>query len=287
MSAHATTLSVSGVTCTSSGVAPNDTLTCTPNGSPPPAGAPTCGITTNVPNNTLPSGGGTVTVAMNCSGGTPPYTYKWNGLKDITQSVTYSISVTTTFAATATDSAGQANTQSVTVTVSSGGGGGGGAAGLGNCTNQGMSVLGGGQTNVSWAGGGNWPSSPNNFGDASVWVFQITPPAGTAPSTTLGRFAVSEYGGPPTFRQMTISTLPCDFRAKDYTGATGPLSVSNGTTATIDYGVGTPQFFGGIAYLTAGTTYYVSVRNWSVDLNSWSCGQTACNAVMNDQPASP
>jgi hypothetical protein len=156
---------------------------------------------------------------------------------------------------------------------------------LSNCANQGMGVVGEAAIVSSWTSGGNWLTQA--FGDHVAWVFQVTAPAGTAQSQILGRFAVSEYQGPPTMRQVSLSRTPCDYRAKDYTGANGPLSISNGTTATIIYGVCTPQFFGGTACLTPGVTYFVSARNWSVDFNNWSCGQASCNAVMNAQPATP
>jgi hypothetical protein len=86
---------------------------------------------------------------------------------------------------------------------------------------------------------------------------------------------------------MTISTQACDFRNKDYTGANGPLAVSNGPTVSVSYGVATPFIFGP-AGLTAGQTYYVSVRNWQLDPTPQnSCPLTNCNAQMNLDPALP
>ncbi|HEV2037227.1 MAG TPA: hypothetical protein VGQ96_01370 [Candidatus Eremiobacteraceae bacterium] len=126
-----------------------------------------------------------------------------------------------------------------------------------------------------------------NFGDNTVWVFQMTVPPGTPTSAVKGRFVVVEYQGPNTLRQMTISKSACDFRLKDYTGVNGPLGVSNGNTVSLYFGVATPFIFGDPA-LTAGETYYFNVRNWQLDPTPQnSCGQTSCNAVVNEQPATP
>ncbi len=127
-----------------------------------------------------------------------------------------------------------------------------------------------------------------NFGSDTVWLFEVDVPAGTATSTTLGRFVIAEYQGPSTPRQLTISSQACDFRHVDSTGATGPLAVSNGSTASISFGVSTMTSAGGTAYLQAGRTYYVSARNWELDPTpGTSCAQTTCNAIMNETAAAP
>ena len=106
---------------------------------------------------------------------------------------------------------------------------------------------------------------------------------------------MSEFGGLPTTRQMTISSLPCDFRATDFRGVNGPLTSSNGSTASISFlavpadQVGTT---GTVADLVPGRTYFVSVRNWSVDLNQGAGGVSCpvgstCDAIFNYAPAGP
>jgi hypothetical protein len=145
-------------------------------------------------------------------------------------------------------------------------------------------------TTATWGQAQSWQSSQfGAFGSGAttVWLFTLKVPVGTPTSTVIGRFAISEFQGPTTFRQMTISLTPCDFRKVDYKGANGPLAVSNGTTATISYGVTTPTPVGP-AGLTAGQTYYVSARNWQLDPTPQnSCQAASCNAIMNVVPAAP
>jgi hypothetical protein len=254
------------------------------------------GCTLTPTSTSLPAGGGPVTLFAKCTAGDLPITHTLHGgpfeglsaqqasLATAVQFGPVTVTASTSVNDHATNTAGAASPDpTASITVASSGG-------LANCTNQGFTVIpSSGPTNAPWGSGGTWQSTQSgNFGDNTVWLFSITPPAGTAPSATLGRFAISEFSGPITSRQLTISTTPCDFRNRDYTGANGPIGVSNGTTASIIYGVCAPQFFGGNACMTAGTTYYVSARNWQLDPTPQvSCGQTSCNAIMNDQPASP
>jgi hypothetical protein len=252
----------------------------------PPSG---CTATANPPG-PLPIGGGSTTVTVTCSGGGAPTSYAWSanpavaGLQSttsvnsqgpltITQNTSFSVTPNNTSAG-----GGVGNTAQVSVTVQ--------GQTLGFC-NQYGSVIPASPINVTWGQPMSAQSVQSGaFADNTVWVFQITPPAGT-PSGTLGYFQAAEFGGLATPRQMTISRSACDFRSKDYTGANGPLSVSNGNTVSIQYQVATPQLFGGVAGLTAGTTYYVNIRNWSTDLHAYSCGRSSCPAIMNEQPASP
>jgi hypothetical protein len=190
---------------------------------------------------------------------------------------------------TPSNSAGPGNTASATVTVGGGGGGGGGGgSGLANCTAQGITVVSGSAIPTTWGTGGVWYSSQAGaFGDNAAWVFAVTVPAGTPDTATNGSFSIVEFGSQATPRQLTISTQACDFRPWDYSGVTGPSgSCVNGTSCRVVYSVQTPSFanlFSGIAGLTAGTTYYISARNFSSSGNS--CGAGNCTAVMNASPA--
>ncbi len=112
-----------------------------------------------------------------------------------------------------------------------------------------------------------------------VWVVQLNV-SPTTPRGTFGRTTVAEFNGPATPRDVTISTIPCDFRATDPTGANGPLSRSTGTTTNNSFAIGSPM--PGIPALQPGQTYYLNVRNWSVETNSISCPaeQRRCDALL-------
>jgi hypothetical protein len=195
----------------------------------------------------------------------------------VTNVASTSITATTTFTVTPSNSGGNGNAASVTVNVA--------GTVLGFC-GQYQNVL--PVVNVTWGQAVQAQSTQSgNFGDDTVWLFKLTVPAGTPTSTTNGSFSLSEYQGPETLRQLTISTQACDFRSKDVFGVNGPLAVANGSRVTIYYGVGTPFIFGP-PELTAGQTYYISARNWQLDPTPQSsCGETSCNSLMNEQPASP
>ena len=247
----------------------------------PPA-APT-GCTLGASNTNLPIGGGAVTLTATCTGGGAPTSYAWTGNNLPTPTATNvsstSITTTTTFSVTPSNAGGNGNTASVTVNVA------GNVTGFCGQYSNVLPIV-----NATWGGAANWQSTASgNFGSgaSTVWVFRLVVPAGTATSSVVGRFTVSEFSGPTTFRQMTISSQACDFRNKDYTGVYGPFSVANGTTARVSYGVAAPFIFGP-AGLSAGQTYYVSVRNWQLDPSPQnSCLQTTCNALMSDDPATP
>jgi hypothetical protein len=249
----------------------NQTLTCLTGGGGPAAFS--CGLSGAPSGSVTP--GTAVTLQMNCSGGTAPYSYSWSQ-GSTGASLSVNPTVTTAYSVTARDSAGGSSTQSATVSVACGGGGGGGGGGgnIANCSAQGYSVLGGAAINVTWG----QPLSANSgaFGNSQVWLFQMTVPAGVAQTAGIGYFNVVENGGSPTTRQMFVSTTPCDF--------TDPNNVaSQGVTATVYYNTAafpTPTY----ANLTPGTTYYITVRNFDYASNSGTCPNNNCTAIMNAQP---
>jgi hypothetical protein len=248
-----------------------------------PPGALNCSII-GAPSGPV-AAGAAISLTMSCSGGTTPYRYLWTPGGGSSGTLSTSVAATTTYSVTATDAANVTSTQGVTVTIS-GGGGGGGGGGTGFCSAFAnvMPIM-----NATWGQALSVVSSASGSfsdGNSSVWVFRLTVPAGTASSTTVGRFSLWEFNGPGTFRQMTISSQACDFRAKDYTGVNGPLAVSNGTTVSVSYGVVTPFIFGP-AGLVPGQTYYISVRNWQLDPTPQNSCASNCNAQMNVDPALP
>ena len=112
-----------------------------------------------------------------------------------------------------------------------------------------------------------------------VWVIKFTVAGNAAPGFT-GRLTVSEWDGPPTGRDSTLSTVPCDFRPTDPAGANGPLSHSTGTTTTNNFVVGSAM--PGLPGLSPGQTYYLNVRNWDIDSRTISCAQAQqrCDALL-------
>lgn len=246
----------------------------------PPAAPTGCSLSASTTN--LPIGGGAVVLTASCTGGGAPTSYVWAGNNLPTPTATNvastSITATTTFTVTPSNAGGNGNPASVTVNVA-----GSGTSGFCNLYANVLPII-----DVTWGQQGAWYSSTSgNFADNTVWQFRLVVPPGTPNSSVIGRFTVFEYQGPSTPRQLTISTQPCDFRVKDYTGANGPLAISNGSSAEVDYGVSVPFIFGP-AGLTAGQTYYISARNWQLDPTPQSsCGMTSCNAGSNNIPATP
>jgi large repetitive protein len=258
----------------------NVTMSC---GSTPP-GALSCAIV-GAPSGQV-AAGSPVSLTMSCSGGTPGYQYSWAPGGGTGATLATNVAATTTYSVTATDALGASSTKAVTVTVSSGGGGGGGG-GTGLCANY-ANVL--PTVNATFGQQASFFSQTSgSFGDNAVWVIQMTVPAGTPNTVLAGAFTTAEYNGPNTPRHLTISTQACDFRALDLTGGgSGPLTVcQDGSTCQIQYLVGpTPRASNGIAYLTAGQTYYINVRNYTNwPTPGYSCGdRPTCNALMNYQP---
>ena len=225
-----------------------------------------------------------------CSGGTLPITHSFTGaIVGTWQQTSYSTGIfiqnnytqATSVSVATSNSAGIGPTSTASI---SGAGGGGGGGGLANCAAQGLTVMPAGGATATWGQAFSTPStSAGNFGpgDQVAWVYKLTVPAGTG-FTSFGRFVISEYAELPTPRQISISTQACDFRPRDITGASGPLALcSDGQTCEVYYGVTGPS--SAAAGLTAGTTYYISARNWQSPGQS-SCGNQHCNAIMAHDP---
>ena len=110
-----------------------------------------------------------------------------------------------------------------------------------------------------------------------VWAVRFTVPS-TANASQAGNAVVAEYGGPSTYREITLSPTACDFRATDPTGATGPLGRAGSTTAILTFGIGTPGP-GGVK-LQPGATYWLNVRNYYPDTATITCPSSSgrCDA---------
>jgi hypothetical protein len=201
-----------------------------------PIGPAGCAITAST--NSLPVGGGSVNLSMDCSTGSG-LSYSWTGgfaANATSQQVSGTVSATTTFTATASNGGGT-STKTATVSVATGNGGGPIA-----CTGY----L---NTNVYTA---TWPFSANGsvpMGALDAGVVKFT--TGSAAGT--GNIALSTSGNNAgTKHDYTLSTQPCDFGTgiKRYAGAgaiTFRMTVSS-----------TP---GSYPNLLPNTTYYINVRN--------------------------
>lgn len=114
------------------------------------------------------------------------------------------------------------------------------------------------------------------FGNETIMVSRFTVPTNAVltPQSLLDA-SMAEYDGPPTFRAVTLSTRPCDFRPVDPTGARGPMALSQGVTATILHPIGS-----GPTQVVPGRTYFFNARNWAQDFND-GAGGPSCQANTN------
>ena len=120
-------------------------------------------------------------------------------------------------------------------------------------------------------------SESPGFAWDGAWVVRFTVPA-TAHAGQTGFGTAAEYDGPPTFREVTISTSACDFRAADPTGTNGPLARTYGMTPILYFDIRalTPGSTG----LAPGGTYYLNIRNRNGDGTvSCSATQARCDAL--------
>lgn len=108
---------------------------------------------------------------------------------------------------------------------------------------------------------------PPAFAWNGAWTVSFVVPP-TMSASSIGTMSSAEFAGEPTFREVTISRTPCDFRATDTTGTNGPLARQSGISNTIQF---TTAPRPGYPVLTPGGTYYYSVRNYQPSSNTISC----------------
>ena len=121
--------------------------------------------------------------------------------------------------------------------------------------------------------------SETGFRWNGVWAVRVAVP-GTAPDAAFGSMQVAEFGGPPTYREATLSRTACDFRPVDASGNNGPSAFANGITASLTFiiGASTPTYPG----LAPGGTYYLNVRNYLSGSNTITCASPGrCDALTN------
>jgi hypothetical protein len=119
-------------------------------------------------------------------------------------------------------------------------------------------------------------TDPPGFAWNGVWVVHLAVPAN---ATGNGQFSIAEFAGPPTAREVTVSRVPCDFRADDPSGNNGPFSRSEGINVSQGFVIGAPS--GGRIGLAAGVDYYVNIRNWQAASSQISCDPAIrCEALF-------
>jgi hypothetical protein len=104
------------------------------------------------------------------------------------------------------------------------------------------------------------------FSPETVFVVAISVPSSPTAYATPGYTSLAEFNGPPAYRQMTLSSTPCDFRNPDPAGVNGPYAAGTGTAVLINWNVG-----GAPVALVPGRTYYFNFQNLG-------CGQDWCDA---------
>mgnify|MGYP000875059534 CR=1 FL=1 len=90
-----------------------------------------------------------------------------------------------------------------------------------------------------------------------------------------GRAQFGELYDGPTFRQMTLSKTPADFRTIDPTGINGPVAISNGTSTFMTWNVGNSPLS-----LEPNQKYYFNIRNYSMDLGKIVDDNISCNGLF-------
>jgi hypothetical protein len=219
----------------------------TVNWSNTPIGPSGCAL--NATPSSLPVGGGSVSLSMDCSTGSG-LNYSWTGgfaAGANTQQVSGSVTATTTFSATASNGGGT-STKTATVTVATSGGGGP------------IACAGYLNTNVYTA---TWPFTANGsvpMGPLDAAVVKFT----TGSSAGSGQLSMTNApsANATTTHDYALSTQPCDFTGiKRYLANGGPtfrFSVTSGTGVI----------------LQPNTTYYINIRNNDVSgcvANGGSC----------------
>ena len=119
---------------------------------------------------------------------------------------------------------------------------------------------------------------PPAFAWNGAWTVSFTVPA-TMSASSVGSMSSAEFSGEPTFRDVTISRTPCDFRATDPSGVNGPIVRQDGISNTIRF---TTAPRAGFSTLTPGGTYYYSVRNYEPGSGTISCPSSPgrCDAFV-------
>ena len=238
---------------------------------PPPEPAPVCTLAVTAGSET-PTVNGLVVLVATCSG--TPTSYSWSGgclSSTNVCSVRRASAGAVSYAVTASNSSGSGSASAAVTWVATP------APPSGQC-GQFPSAL---YTSIGTASTSVYSmfyGDPGGYAWNGAWAVKFTVPA-TASNGQFGGLTAAEFGGPPTFREVTVSSFACDFRPTDLSGANGPLGRASGTTATLTFitGANTPSLTG----LTPGQTYYFNLRNYSPMSGTITCtsSQQRCDAI--------
>ena len=244
----------------------------TPPPPPPPENRPVCSLITSA-QHPSPVVGQLLVVQSFCTGN--PNAYQWTNCVSSTSNcfVRSSIAGPVTYTMTASNSGGTSDP--VTANVNWTGAATPPAGLCGQYPSALYSDVGTGSV-VAYSLFNEAPA----FAWDGVWAIRFTVPS-TATSGAFGALQVAEFGGPPTFRDITLSTTACDFRPTDISGASGPVAAASGLTAALSFVAGAPQ--PPTAGLTPGGTYYLNVRNYQRSSTTITCSSSPgrCDALAN------
>jgi len=119
--------------------------------------------------------------------------------------------------------------------------------------------------------------NPPAFAWNGAWTVRFVVPATIG--SRVGRLSAAEFAGEPTTREATISKFPCDFRATDPSGASGPISRASGISVTNLFTADPSK--PGYPVLQPGGTYYYNLRNYNPATGTISCASSSrCDAFI-------
>ena len=120
--------------------------------------------------------------------------------------------------------------------------------------------------------------NPPAFAWNGAWTVRFVVPSTIG--TRVGRLSAAEFAGEPTVREATISKIPCDFRATDPSGTSGPVSRASGISVT-NFFTADPSR-PGYPVLQPGGTYYYNLRNFNPSSGTISCPSSPgrCDAFI-------
>jgi hypothetical protein len=315
--ASAASISFTDNNCSSfsiTGSAPNFQLVCNGGTTTPP---PSNGIAPSgcsIYPVSVPSTGANIQLNAFCSAGDPVKSWVWTSSGGMPQQTTSTGTLTvnnvmpnTTFWAVPHTNLGGTgdlvgNVAGVVVgvgTTTGGGTGGGGGAG-GGTGGGGATGLCGQYSNVvfmNMKGPYDRQDTITNgtpFVSGGVIVAQFQIPAGAAyPPGSEGYVSFAEFGDPPAYREVSLSTTACDFRGSG-TGINDPYTrdLTGQSPFPLDWSLGIAGFeyftvtgsVPNVPQLQPGGTYYINIRNRSPYANNGaggpSCATGTCNVVV-------